>query len=375
MYELNDEENQKLSELQDRFLNDVEIEDKSADNFSLYIAKIDPELAWKLIQAERVIELEQKSEEEILLEKFHSLFWNRGVYYIDKRCKNEIKEIRIASSSEKRKRMMDEIRDKVYESIIDQLKDELSNSLSSDSNDIIEIPDTFESLINKIDELLPGVDTRFTDSSKNKSGEAPDNQILPSSASENFPFQLNLMGNELKDLIVKNQRNSQDSFNEVIQLLKANKEKDKKKIENMAKSYIDTCKHFRTDKPTREMLSAISRLSETIWKHTLANSKFLYPLSKFLEKEMNNSRNDKEFWRGAIIIIEKKLSKVLEREIINRGNKKDGGSKQQKIKATINRADSEEHQESSHLCKYCENIIPISQELCQDCRKLFPTTE
>lgn len=165
-----------------------------------------------------------------------------------------------------------------------------------------------------------------------------------------------------------------ETENELLKIINENKpEPEKKKTVDIIKSYREACEVYKTDKPTRDMLAEISGLPPNIWKHALSKSKFLYPLSKSLEEQMNISRNEKEFWRGAKIVVEKKLANVLYREKPPKQVAESKGSKQKRIKGQLIKADSEDQFESTHQCQYCDNIISIEQELCEDCKKLFPT--
>lgn len=155
--------------------------------------------------------------------------------------------------------------------------------------------------------------------------------------------------------------------------LEDKQEKDRMSLDRIISYYIEACRVNTTDKPTREMLSTVSGLSQNHWKHILANSKFLYPLAKSLEEQMKLSKNEIEFWRGAKIVIEKKLARVLYRIKPPKTEPEIRSSKQKQIKGKTIKSDSEEQFESSHQCKYCDKIIPIEQELCKDCKELFPS--
>jgi hypothetical protein len=109
-------------------------------------------------------ELDKSSEEEKILDKFHNIFFDEhnpsGADYIRKRCMEEIEEIKIAPSSKIRESKINKIINGVYDSWTAQLLDILK-TYADDKNYKIEIPDTLESVKQKIDELLPGVDSRF----------------------------------------------------------------------------------------------------------------------------------------------------------------------------------------------------------------------
>lgn len=89
--------------------------------------------------------------------------------------------------------------------------------------------------------------------------------------------------------------------------------KEKKQIENMTLSYIESCEKFSTDKPTKAMLKKISGIEKDLWDHQLSNPIFLTHSLKEIKKKINQAKKTEttEFWRGVYNVLENNLGKAF----------------------------------------------------------------
>lgn len=99
----------------------------------------------------------------------------------------------------------------------------------------------------------------------------------------------------------------------LLMALEDKQEKDKKKIEQMTISYIESCEKFSTDKPTNLMLKKISGIEKELWDHQLSNPIFLTHSLNEIKKKINQAKKTetKEFWRGVYKVLDNKLGKAF----------------------------------------------------------------
>jgi hypothetical protein len=130
---------------------------------------------------------------------------------------------------------------------------------------------------------------------------------------ENKKFKLDL--NDLQDRYHKLEGKT-EAYERI---LDDKQEKEKKKIDNMAQSYIMACETYITEKPALKHLSELSTISKDIWKKQLSNSAFLFVLLKAIEKKKNLAYKTKvTFWTGAYSYINKKFNNALQDEKVKR---------------------------------------------------------
>jgi hypothetical protein len=86
------------------------------------------------------------------------------------------------------------------------------------------------------------------------------------------------------------------------EMFKDRQEENKKRIEDMAKFFIEACEIGKTYKPSNQLLSEMSDISESLWKEQKRNEIF----SKFLMGELTKryrlakKKDKREFWQKAI---------------------------------------------------------------------------
>lgn len=114
---------------------------------------------------------------------------------------------------------------------------------------------------------------------------------------------------ELK-LLIEKQKGAIETYEK---LIKDKQEQQRKKIDNMAQSYIIACESYKTDKPTNRMLNELSTISIDIWKKQLTNSAFLFVLLEEIGKKKRLAKDEKKirFWTDVFININSKLGRSL----------------------------------------------------------------
>jgi len=109
-------------------------------------------------------------------------------------------------------------------------------------------------------------------------------------------------------------------------VMKDEKEEQRKKIDNMAQSFIIACESYKTDKPTLKMLSELSTISKDIWKHQLSNPSFLVVLLNEIKKKINQAGKVEkgEFWKGVFSVVERKFRNANKDSKVKKIEYKDG---------------------------------------------------
>lgn len=172
-------------------------------------------------------------------------------------------------------------------------------------------------------------------------------------------------------------------------VMKDEKEEQRKKIENMAQSYIEACEKFRKFNPSNLQLSEISGLTERLWREQKRNKYFLKYLMSEIQKKYNltNKKNEvgREFWKKAIDYINTKiqfisdpdgfkfkLHQIIELKDQTQIDNRFAKSKSKKIKGIQSQnKDMGSVEDEVAECFVCGEPIE-SGNLCNDCEKDFP---
>jgi len=215
-----------------------------------------------------------------------------------------------------------------------------------------------------------------------------------------LPFRIFFIHNSRQQIEYFNTKNNREQLKNRVTLLEGElkayqkvledkQEEQRKKIENMAQSYIEACEKFRKFNPSNLQLSEISGLTERLWREQKRNKYFLKYLMSEIQKKYNltNKKNEvgREFWKKAIDYINTKiqfisdpdgfkfkLHQIIELKDQTQIDNRFAKSKSKKIKGIQSQnKDMGSVEDEVAECFVCGEPIE-SGNLCNDCEKDFP---